>query len=201
MKKQVYISGKMIFSILFEIIGIAVLIFGIMSTRNYDAAMPVSSPADIEGKQFVKIIINEYMVKPKSEVNPEFSVGVCQKYTGLFGKEYNTYNVKLDSGDYLRTQVANADNLIKLDSYEKGVGDGIEITGRVMKQKNIDMSWYQGVEGFDPNDLIMDKCIRETGRDLYKNSIYIGAYLAAVALYGIISEALYIHNLNKVEDQ
>ncbi len=200
MRKQVYISGKMLFSIIFEILGIAILIFGINFTKSYDSAMPASSVEDIRGKQFVRIQINEYMVKPVSEANKEFTTGMCQQYIGLFGKEYNTYNVKLDSGDYIRTQISDAEKLITLDSYTKGVGDGIEIVARVMKQKGYDESWYQGVENFDPNYLIKDVCVRESGRDLYKNSIYVGIYLAAVALYGIISEALFIRSLNRRAD-
>ncbi len=200
MKNQVYISRKMIFSIIFEILGIAIFLFGFNFTKSFDNAMPASSAEDIRGKQFVRIQINEYMVKPVSEANKEFSTGMCQQYIGIFGKEYNTYNVKLDSGDYIRTQISDANKLITLDSYTKGVGDGVEVVARVMKQKEYDASWYEGVENFDPNYLIKDVCVRESGRDLYKNSIYVGIYLAAVALYGIISEAIFIHSLNRRDD-
>ena len=92
MKKQLYISGKMIGSIIFEVIGIVVLIFGIRSTKNFDNAAYVTSRADLNGRQFVRVIINEYMVKPKSEVNQEFSEGICVKYTSLFGTEYSMKN-------------------------------------------------------------------------------------------------------------
>ncbi|MBO4375433.1 MAG: hypothetical protein J5829_10040 [Lachnospiraceae bacterium] len=201
MKKQLYISGKMIGSIIFEVIGIVVLIFGIRSTKNFDNAAYVTSRADLNGRQFVRVIINEYMVKPKSEVNQEFSEGICVKYTSLFGTEYSTYNVKLDSGDYLRVQISDPDKNIALANYVKGAGDGVEVVARVMDLKEINYLWYNGVKDFDPNTLIADKTVRECGRGLYKNCIYIGVYLAAVALYGIISEALLARSFKRKEEE
>ncbi len=200
MKKQMYISGKMIGSIVFEIIGIVILIFGIRSTKNFDNAAYVSSPADLAGRQFVKVLITDYMVKPHSEVNHEYSDGVCGTYVNLFGKEYSIYNVLLDSGDYLRVQIADPDKNIALGAYNKGSGDGVEVVARVLDLKEINYLWYNGVQGFDQNTLIKDKTIRESGRSLYKNSIYVGVYLAAVALYGIISEALLARSFKRREE-
>ncbi|MBR5375781.1 MAG: hypothetical protein IK139_00715, partial [Lachnospiraceae bacterium] len=125
---------------------------------------------------------------------------IYQTYIGLFGTEYSTYNAKLDSGDYLRVQVKDANKNITLGAYNWGVGDGVDITARVMNAKKIDYQWYDGVKDFDPNSLIKDKTVREAGRDLYKNSIYIGVYLAAVALYGIVSEALLARSFRRRED-
>ncbi len=201
MKKQVYISGKLIGSVFFEILGIAILIFGIISTKNYDNAAYVASPTDLVGKQFVKVSITEYLVQPKSEANQEFLEGVCQTYVGLFGTEYSTYNAKLDSGDYLRVQVKDVNKNIALGAYVKGAGDGVDVVARVMDAKNVNYLWYNGVKDFDQNTLIKDKTVREAGRDLYKNSIYIGVYLAAVALYGIISEALLARSFKKREEE
>ncbi len=200
MKRQVYISGKMIGSVVFEILGIVILIFGLISTKNYDNAEYVSSPADLVGKQFVKVSITEYMVRPRSEVNQEFMDGICQTYVGLFGKEYSTYNAKLESGDYLRVQVNDVNRNIALGAYTKGVGDGVDIVARVMDAKDVNMLWYNGVKGFDQGSLIMDKTVRESTRDLYKNSIYVGVYLAAVALYGIVSEILLARSFRKREE-
>lgn len=201
MRRQLYISGKMIGSIIFEILGIAILIFGVISTKNYDSAREVSSAADLAGKQFVKVQITEYLAKPKSEVNQEFTEGVCQTYVGLFGKEYSTYNAKLENGEYLRVQVGDTEKNITLGSYNKGVGDGVDITAKVIPSKKVDYSWYNGIQGFDMNTLIRDRSVREAGRGLYKNSIYIGVYLAAVALYGIISEALVARSFRRKEDE
>ena len=200
MRKQVYISGKMIGSVVFEILGIGILIFGLISTKNYDNAAYVASPADLAGKQFVKVSITEYIAKPVSEVNHEYTDGVCQTYVGLFGTEYNTYNAMLDSGDYLRVQVRDVNKSIALDAYDRGVGDGVDLVAMVMDAKKIDYQWYNGLKNFDQNSLITDKTVREVGRDLYKNSIYVGVYLAAVALYGIISEVLLARSFRRRED-
>ena len=70
-----------------------------------------------------------------------------------------------------------------------------------MKAKDINTLWYNGVKDFDKDTLILDKTVRETGRDLYKNSIYVGVYLAAVALYGIVSEILFARSFRKREDE
>ncbi len=200
MKKQMYISGKMIGSVIFEILGIVILIFGLRSTKNYDNAAFVSSPADLEGRQFVKVLITDYMVKPRSEVNKEFFDGICGSYVNLLGKEYSIYNVLLDSGDYLRVQISDPDKNVALAAYNKGSGDGIEVVARVLDLKEINYLWYNGVQGFDANTLVKDKTVRESGRNLYKNSIYIGVYLAAVALYGIISEALLAKSFRRREE-
>lgn len=201
MRKQVYISGKMIGSIVFEILGIVILIFGLISTKNYDNAAYVTSPADLVGKQFVKVSITEYIAKPLSEVNHEYTDGVCQTYVGLFGTEYSTYNAKLENGDYLRVQVKDVNKNISLAAYNRGVGDGVDLVARVMDAKKIDYQWYNDLKDFDQNSLVKDKTVREAGRDLYKNSIYVGVYLAAVALYGMISEALLARSFRRREDE
>lgn len=149
---------------------------------NASELKDLTEPMMIEGHD-VKVSIDRYLTKHNGRSDSYSGVG--DSLIGLTDK-YFTYTVPLKDGRYVRVRITTVDlhdqlkryavekvDIEKDDHFSFANGGPVEFLGEIHKGENINQTWYQNAEGFDPADLILSLEIREKKVDSFKSYIYI----------------------------
>ena len=122
------------------------------------------------------------------------------------GREYRFYTIPIAGGQYIQIMAYHKETKSALQNLIKGEEISVPFVGILVRSplKN-SLQWYEGIPGFQPENLVQDYVLREIDLNGQKNLMIIGGILLFVALLlytqsgGISRRVLEPERFDKIE--
>ncbi|MCH5250801.1 MAG: hypothetical protein J1E98_12750 [Lachnospiraceae bacterium] len=177
MKTRVFISKKLIITVVIFTIGLMFLFKGINSYFKHNQALSLETLTESECKKGSYVVgnIDSYVIYRIKENNKVLgSSDTLLTYT----KAYEFYTVPIAQNSYIRIMVSDKDMLSKLKNFIEGKGESFYFEGEIVDSPiEFNYKWYAAIEGFNAEDVIKPYVIKEINFESNKSTIYIGILL------------------------
>ena len=178
MRTNISISKRIVFNIIIFVIGLVLLLGGVKSYYKYKHAIPIKNLNEWNCKEgkYVTGNIDEYVVR-KMEGTGKFA-GSGHTLLTLTGKAYEFYTIPIAENSYIQIMISDNSILDKLKNYTEGKGEGVNFEGEIITPPiEISLEWYNGIEGFNTENLVKSYVIKEINIKNKKDLTYIGFLL------------------------
>lgn len=178
MRTNISISKRIVFNIIIFVIGLVLLLGGVKSYYKYKHAIPIKNLNEWDCKEGKYVIgnINEYVVKKMAGTDKY--AGISSTLLTLTGKAYDFYTIPIAQNSYIRIMMSDNSILDKLKNFTVGKGEGVYFEGEIINSPiEISLKWYDGIEGFNTENLVKSYVIKEINIKSKKDLTYIGLLL------------------------
>ena len=179
MRTNISISKKIVINIIIFVIGLVLLSGGVKSYYKYKHAIPIKDLNEWECKEgkYVTGNIDEYVVKKM--VGTDKYAGSGSTLLTLTGKAYDFYTIPIAQNSYIRIMISDNSILDKLKNFTVGKGEGVYFEGEIITNpiEELTLGWYDGIEGFNTENLVKFYAIKEINIKSKKDLTYIGLLL------------------------
>lgn len=178
MRTNISISKRIVINIIIFVIGLILLSGGVKSYYKYKHAIPIKDLNEWDCKEGKYVIgnIDEYVVKKMAGTDKY--AGISSTLLTLTGKAYNFYTIPIAQNSYIRIMISDNSILDKLKNFTVGKGEGVYFEGEIINSPiEISLKWYDGIEGFNKEDVVKSYVIKEINIKRKKDLTYIGFLL------------------------
>lgn len=106
---------------------------------------------------YVVFDIDEYLYRTLD--NGKFT-GVSTTYIAT-SKDYDVYGIPVGDGYYVRVMIGEDETKGLLEGFVEGSGAPVTLRGKVVKNYDFAMEWYDQIDGFDASKIIPNVYIKE----------------------------------------
>lgn len=182
MKYRVFITKKEIFTAILFIIGMIFLWKGIQAAYQYHHALNLNTMQEHDLKEGAYATGNIDTYIGKHAYGSNKFTGMSQGYLNLLGKSYDFYTIPVGEKSYICIMTYSKSLIKQLEAFEEGHGADVNFEGKIIKPPiDINMAWYETIDGFRMESLITSYVIVEKDFRKIKDTIYIGILLLVVA--------------------
>lgn len=179
MRTNISISKRIVINIIIFVIGLVLLLGGVKSYYKYKHAIPIKdlNKWDCKEGKYVVGNIDEYVVKKMAGTDKY--AGISSTLLTLTGKAYDFYTIPIAQNSYIRIMISDNSILEKLKNFTVGKGEGVYFEGEIINSpiEELTLKWYDGIEGFNTEDLVKSYVIKEINIKSKKDLTYIGLLL------------------------
>ncbi len=190
MRTNISISKRIVFNIIIFVIGLVLLLGGVKSYYKYKHAIPIKDLNEWDCKEgrYVTGNIDEYVVK-KMAGTDKF-VGSGHTLLTLTGKAYEFYTIPIAENSYIQIMISDNSILDKLKNFTEGKGEGVNFEGEIITSpiEELTLKWYDGIEGFNTENLVKTYVINEINIKSKKDLTYIGLLLVIFSVFLFYSD-------------
>ncbi|MBD5445449.1 MAG: hypothetical protein HDR29_07865 [Lachnospiraceae bacterium] len=178
MRTNISISKRIVINIIIFVIGLVLLLGGVKSYYKYKHAIPIKDLNEWDCKEGRYVIgnIDEYVVKKMAGTDKYAEIS--STLLTLTGKAYDFYTIPIAQNSYIRIMISDNSILDKLKNFTVGKGEGVYFEGEIINSPiEISLKWYDGIEGFNTENLVKSYVIKEINIKSKKDLTYIGFLL------------------------
>ena len=192
MKTTIYITKKLVITILFLIIGVYCTLYGILSLYREFRCIPVKELTMDnyrEGAYVAGTIDSCLTVNVMTLDGQGKDLGVsCSFITNLGAAIYDCYTIPMADSHYIRIMLPNEDTKNAMDDLIDGNNEGVYVEGQIMKEMmEPNIPFYENCEQIrNPQEEVLDGYeIRQISFEKRRNVLYFGIGILAVMIFAI----------------
>lgn len=206
MKTTVYITKKLVFAVLFLVIGLYCTLYGIRSLYREFRCIPLAdlTMSNYRKGAYVAGMIDACLTVDVETINGYKPLGTAGGFITNFGATiYDCYTIPMADSHYIRIQLSDEDTKNAVDAMIAGKSEGVYVEGQIVKQMiGRNMPWYEHCEQIkNPQEEVLDIYeIRQISISNRRNVLYFGLGMTAVMIL-IIWKSKLITEAYDVEEE
>lgn len=149
MKTTVYITKKLVFAVLFLVIGVYCTLYGIRSLYREFRCIPLAdlSMSNFRRGAYVAGTIDSCLIVYVENINGQRPMGTAGGFITNFGATiYDCYTIPMADSHYIRIELSDEDTKDAVDAMIAGKSEGVYVEGQIVK------------EMVEPNVLFYEHC-------------------------------------------
>lgn len=190
MKTTIYITKKLVFAVLFLVIGGYCTLYGIVSLYREFRCIPVEdlSMHNYRKGAYVAGTIDSCLTVNVMNISGQGKdLGTSGGYITL-GAVYECYTIPMADSHYIRIMLPEKDTVDAMDDLIAGEGEGVYVEGQIvreMTERNI--PWYENCEQIkNPQEEVLgDYVIKQISFEKRRNVLYFGIGMLIVMIFAI----------------
>ncbi len=145
--------------------------------------------------------ISNFLIKKVVDLGDGHMTGISAEILSG-GRTYYVFTIPVADGKYIRLLISNEETMEAMERVARGEEGAmfVEVSGKIRKASSSPaLSWYEGIEGFDPNSLIADYEIRQTDIVFEYQCMAFGFFVIVYGTVMIVRRRSYLADHKKAE--